>query len=478
VPIFRRLWSFGVVCVVCSPVVWSQEPSTDAVSEEPKNEIELVIVTGSRIPRKGFESLQPTTVLDSVALDLRGNLNIAQSLNEQSGFGLPGNSPVGGQGDFGSVGQNFVNFLGLGAQRTLTLVNGQRFPSAISPNNGAGGLQVDFNAIPSVIVDRIETIAIGGAPIYGTDAIAGTVNVILRDDYEGLEVFSSYGQSTEFSDGEEYELGFIWGADYAGGKGNLMLTGGYSKGNGLKWPDRPATDTLVGFELPADPNSPFALQLYDDLTIAVEAPIGQSLPLFFGDIFFLNLFGNGVPLDIADPQSPLSAFDADGKLIAFIPGGGSGSPIFQNGGDGLKLAPLFPLLTDIERSNANAFLTHELSDSIRFKGEAWFARTESTQVVQQPDYNSYAFGGLPMNGYGNVQLGPIPILIDNPFLSEATRATLLEAMNVVQDFDADGLADPTIDTDGDGVPDAEGFWRGGSLVSLVGDNPNSSQQDT
>lgn len=476
VPIFWRLWSFVLACVVCSPVVWSQEPSNDAVSEDPVKEIELVLVTGSRIPRMGFESLQPTMVLDSAAMDLRGNLNVADSLNEQSGFGLPGSSPVGDQGFSASVGQNFVNFLGLGAQRTLTLVNGQRFPSAISPTNGAGGLQVDFNAIPSVIVDRIETIAIGGAPIYGTDAIAGTVNVILRDDYEGLEVFSSYGQSTEFSDGDEYKLGFIWGTDYAEGKGNLVLTGEYSKVDGLKWTDRPATDTLVGFELPVDPNSPFTLQLYDDLTIAVESITGY--PLFFGDIFFLNLFGNGVPLDIADPDSPLTAFDTDGNLIPFIPGGGTGSPIFQNGGDGLKLAALFPLLTDLERSNANAFLTHELSDSIRFKGEAWFARTEATQVVQQPDYNSYAFGGLPLTGYGNVQLGPIPILIDNPFLTDTTRATVLETMNVVQDFNDDGLADPTIDTDGDGVPDAVGFWRGGSLIGLVGDNHNSSQQDT
>lgn len=474
--VFWRVWSFGLVCAVCSPVAWSQEPSNDVVTEEPMDEIELVIVTGSRIPREGFESLQPTMVLDSAALELRGNLNVADSLNEQSGFGLPGNSPVGDQGFSASVGQNFINFLGLGAQRTLTLVNGQRFPTAISPSNGAGGLQVDFNAIPSVIVDRIETIAIGGAPIYGTDAIAGTVNVILRDDYEGLEVFSSYGQSTEFSDGEEYELGVTWGTDFAGGKGNLLLTGEYSKVDGLKRTDRPDTDTLVGFDLPVDPNSPFTLQLYDDLTIAVEPATGH--PLFFGDMFFLNLFGNGIPLDIGDSASPLTAFDADANLIPFIPGGGTGSPIFQNGGDGLRLAALLPLTADLERSNANAFLTHEINDSIRFRGEAWFARTDATQVVQQPDYNSSAFGGLPSSGYGNVQGGPIPILIDNPFLTDATRATVLEAMNVVQDFDGDGLADPTIDTDGDGIPDAVGFWRGGPLFGLVGDNANSSQQDT
>jgi outer membrane receptor protein involved in Fe transport len=466
----------GLICTISSLYVQGEELSQGAANSEATEVIELIVVTGSRIPREGFESLQPTTVLDADALRLRGNLNIADSLNEQPGFGLPGNSPVAGQGDFGSVGQNFVNFLGLGAQRTLTLVNGHRFPPGIAPNNGAGGLQVDFNAIPTAIVDRIETVSIGGAPIYGTDAIAGTVNVILKDDYEGLEIFSAYGQSPEFGDAEEYQVGATWGTNFADGRGNLVLSAEYNRTDGLKQTDRQTTSTLYGFEQPVDPNSPYTLQLYEDLIIAVEPAYGH--PLFFGDMFFLNLFGNGIPLDISDPASPLSAFDANGNLIPFIPGGGTGSPIFQSGGDGLNLASLFALNSELERYHANAFFTFDVNDLIRLKAEAWFARTDAVQVVQQPDYNSSAFGGLPSSGYGDVQGGPIPILINNPFLPNSTRNTLLAAMNVVQDFDGDGFADPTIDTDGNGLPDAVGFWRSGPLYPLVGDNPNSSRRDT
>src|SRR3546814_17969345 len=89
-------------------------------------------------------------------------------------FGVPGSSRVGGQaGAFGS-GQNFVNFFGLGDQRTLTVVNGRRFvssnTSSIFGPTGSGS-KVDFNVIPTIIVDRVETIAVGGAPIYGSDAI-------------------------------------------------------------------------------------------------------------------------------------------------------------------------------------------------------------------------------------------------------------------------------------------------------------------
>ena len=139
--------------------------------------IEEIIVTGSRIPRSGFDTLQPAIVIDSQFLEDRGFTDVATALNELPAFGLPGNSTQGTQGSQ-SVGQSFVNLYGLGSQRTLTLVNGRRFVAGNSPSLGTAanaGAQVDLNMIPTVLVERIETISIGGAPIYGADAIAGTV---------------------------------------------------------------------------------------------------------------------------------------------------------------------------------------------------------------------------------------------------------------------------------------------------------------
>src|SRR5205085_2394150 len=86
-----------------------------------------IVVTGSRIHRPNFETLQPAVVIDSQQIESRGFETLGQAINEQPSFGVPGASPVGGQaGSFGS-GQSFVNFLGLGSQRTLTLINGRRF---------------------------------------------------------------------------------------------------------------------------------------------------------------------------------------------------------------------------------------------------------------------------------------------------------------------------------------------------------------
>ena len=466
---FMRIAAAGAVAtVLAAGVTFAQDTADDDEA------VDEIIITGSRIPRSGFETLQPATVLSGENLELRGAINIAKALNEQAGFVAPLRSPMGNQSQE-ATGQNFVDFLGLGQQRTLVLVNGHRFPAGVAPN-GDGGLSVDLNAIPEILIDRVETIAIGGAPIYGSDAIAGTVNIILKQDFEGLNFTASFGQSPEFNDAEEFRLGITWGANYDNGRGNLVLSAQTTSSQGLRYTDRPATATDVGFETPGDPNSPFRLELFQDLTVAVDNV--TAFPLYFGDQFAFGIFGNGIVLDINDPNSPITQFDLDGNLLAFVPGGGTGSVIFQDGGDGLKLSTFTSLYTDSERYNFNLFTNYEITDSVRFKAEAWFARTNATELINQSGYNSPAFGGLPNNGYGNIGNGPIPVLIDNPFLLPATRATILAALDVVHDMNGDGVADPTIDTDGDGIADAVGFWRGGPLTGIVGANPNSSKRDT
>src|SRR4051812_28838284 len=161
------------------------------------NESQNIIVVGSRIPRPNFDTVQPSTVLTSQAIEQRGFVNAADALNELPQFGIPGSSPVGSAqgGAFGS-GQSFVDFLGLGSQRTLVLVNGRRFVSSNSASifgPTAAGEQVDLGLINTKLIDRIETIAIGGAPIYGSGGIARTINVIFKHDYQGVDLDGQNG---------------------------------------------------------------------------------------------------------------------------------------------------------------------------------------------------------------------------------------------------------------------------------------------
>ncbi|NIO41893.1 MAG: TonB-dependent receptor plug domain-containing protein, partial [Burkholderiales bacterium] len=177
--LFRK-FLVGVAVLVGSstfmfvPQALAQEGGSDA-------DVEEIIVTGSRIKRAGVDTFYPAVLVDGAELDDGAFTNLADALNQIPSFGVPDAEPFGGQNAF-SVGQNFVDFLGLGSQRTLTLVNGRRFVSSNTPSlfGESGGLQVDYNAIPVALIERIETIGVGGAPIYGSDAIAGTINIILK----------------------------------------------------------------------------------------------------------------------------------------------------------------------------------------------------------------------------------------------------------------------------------------------------------
>jgi outer membrane receptor protein involved in Fe transport len=249
---------------------------------------EEVVVTGSRIARPNFDSATPSVVIDAAQIENRGFETLGQAINEQPAFGVPGASPVGAAqgGSFGS-GQSFVNFLGLGSQRTLTLVNGRRFVTSNTASifgPSAAGSQVDLSAINTRLVERVETIAIGGAPIYGSDAIAGTVNVILRRDFEGIEIDGQYGIG-EPGDAANYRVRAIAGFNFAGDRGNVVLSGEYNRGEGLVYNDRPAT-RANRFYGPCNPGSQFSLCLFNDRRIPAISESG--IPSVGGELFGLN----------------------------------------------------------------------------------------------------------------------------------------------------------------------------------------------
>jgi iron complex outermembrane recepter protein len=160
-------------------------PQTPTHQHTDDDQLPEIVVTGSHIARPDDERLEPTIILTSEFLDLRGYTNVIDALNELPIFGEPANSLIGSQTSEG-VGQSYADLFSLGAHRTLTLVDGLRFVSSASPsiNGPLGGVgeQVDLNVIPTALIDRIEIISIGGAPIYGSDAIAGTINIILKHD--------------------------------------------------------------------------------------------------------------------------------------------------------------------------------------------------------------------------------------------------------------------------------------------------------
>jgi len=162
----------------------------DSAPDDGEAEVEQVIVTGSRISRPQYEGVIPGAQVDAAEIENRAFVNVLDILNDVPLVGN-GTALTTNGGQTSSLGVGFVDLLDLGTQRTLTLVNGRRFVSGNAATlfvaGNATGSQVDVNNIPVSLIERVDVLTVGGAAAYGSDAIAGVVNYVLRDDYEGLE---------------------------------------------------------------------------------------------------------------------------------------------------------------------------------------------------------------------------------------------------------------------------------------------------
>jgi outer membrane receptor protein involved in Fe transport len=389
-------WLLSVTPLLFSNV--SAQTSDDAEFED----VEEIIVTGSRIPRSGFDTLQPAIVIDSEFLEDRGFTDVATALNELPAFGMPGNSTQGTQGSQ-SVGQSFVNLYGLGSQRTLTLVNGRRFVAGNSPSLAIGanaGAQVDLNMIPTALVDRIETISIGGAPIYGADAIAGTVNVIMKSDFEGLEFRSSYGQSAE-GEMEETVFSLAWGANSADGRGNVTLGVEHSDREGMIESDMPHLQTGWQFREQGDPN--FDLSLISPGYANIVSNNGILTP---GNLMLPN-FGVG-----QWPDGSYTQFAPDGGVQGYNVGEPTANAVWSVGGEGLFLPDVTPLYTPLKRTLATAFASYEIAPEVEIFAEVWAGQSEATELVNQPAYQS---------GFFATYEAELNFQIDHPYLTQEAR---------------------------------------------------------
>lgn len=164
--------------------------------------VEEVIVTGSRIARKDLTGPSPVSVIDSESLATSGQLSIGQILREMpSVAGGAQTTQINNGGD----GSMRISLRGLGAARTLVLVNGRRMIGT-----GTGGT-VDMNSFPTAMIERVEVLRDGASAVYGSDAVAGVVNVITRKDFDGLELGASYGGSDR-GDGERKQVYALLGS--------------------------------------------------------------------------------------------------------------------------------------------------------------------------------------------------------------------------------------------------------------------------
>jgi len=185
-----------------------------------------VVVTGSRIVRRDYQSDSPIVTLSSDALSNTSEVGVEQSLNKMPQF-VPGQNQFSDAGSITvtprtSPGIATANLRGLGANRTLVLLDGRR----TQPANAS--MVIDLNTIPSAAIDNVEIITGGAGSTYGADAVSGVVNFKLKRNFQGINTDVQFGM-TERGDGEQTQVSALLGSNFADGKGNAMVGLGYTR---------------------------------------------------------------------------------------------------------------------------------------------------------------------------------------------------------------------------------------------------------
>ena len=210
-----------------------------ALAQQQTQDLSRVEITGSRIKRVDAEMPAPVQVITRAQIEQSGATSITEVLKS-----LPSNNA--GAFDENAVasftpGAGGVSLRGLGAQATLVLINGRR----VAPFGFASGGQttfVDVNSIPLDAVERIDVLLDGASALYGSDAMAGVVNVILRRDFNGLQVRGSVGQAMPYGDATSKRAALIWGkGSLAADKYNFFINFEHTEQDPVKASERPMT---------------------------------------------------------------------------------------------------------------------------------------------------------------------------------------------------------------------------------------------
>ena len=219
----------AITAALITPLSYAAE--NDDV-EGANQEVERIVVTGSRLARAGADTTAPVTVVTAEELSLSGSMNLNEMLATLPQF--QGISASTDAYNPENAGLNTVDLRDLGAVRTLVLINGHR-PTQTA--NSSGLLVTDVSNIPASLVDRIEILTGGASAVYGSDAVAGVVNIILKKEFEGVEV-DLYGSTTEKGDGEQTGATITSGFNFDDSKGNVAISLDYLKENELRYADR------------------------------------------------------------------------------------------------------------------------------------------------------------------------------------------------------------------------------------------------
>lgn len=357
---------------------------------------ETIIVTGSRLARSTFDTPNPVTVLGAEDFARLQITNVGEGVAELPSFRPSNNPSTNGFGSF-NVGAQIVNLRGLGVTRNLVLVDGRRF----APTTREGS--VDLNFVPSILVSRVEVVTGGASAAYGSDALAGAVNVILDSELDGLKGQIDYGFAEE-GDGQNLHAGLAYGSSFAGGAGHFVVGGEYSDQKKVEncftrdWCEVGAVVTNPGFAA----NNGLPQYVRSD----------DNAGWYFNPGGVVSRINNAATGPGSFPVGNAIANSQGTGAITFAPNGAvlpsrAGSPasgLSQVGGDVYPTYSEVDLIAPVERYAVFAHADYDFSDTLSGFLEGSYGHVD---------------GGTFQAAYFTTS---IPIYYDNPFVPAGVRA--------------------------------------------------------
>ncbi|WP_334656593.1 TonB-dependent receptor domain-containing protein [Sphingomonas panaciterrae] len=356
---------------------WAQNAATNILVDdlEPTGG-EDVVVTGSRIDVGGFDAPTPTTVVGAAELRLGNRPSIGQVLNDLPQF-RASTTPQSTVANTNS-GTTTADLRGLGANRTLTLLNGRRSIGT-----------ADLNVVPLPLVERVEVVTGGASAAYGSGAVAGVVNILLDRDAKGLTLDVQAGISSR-GDAARYGADASWGTDFADGRGHFVIGGSFVKERGAMNRDsRPNVGSTAVYANPT-----------------YTPTNGQSAFFLARDVNFSNASAGGL---IVNGALAGQTFNSDGTLRPFVYGSPRGSAVMV-GGEGISSTDEYPLSSPYERYNGYGRLSFDVTDNATLWIDGLYNNISS----------EYLF-------YSEVARGNLTFSRDNAFLRPEIRDRLVAA---------------------------------------------------
>jgi len=273
---------------------------------EVEGPIEEVIVTGSRIRKDVYSSSAPMDIIVTDKASMQGIAELGNLLQTSTvAAGAPQVTAATSTAfvQNGGIGAQTISLRGLGENRTLTLINGRR----AGPAGTRGGVSsFDLNVIPLIAIDRIEILKDGASSIYGSDAVAGVVNIFTKKETGGT--FDAYVMQPSSSGGEETRLSATWGME--GSRGNFRLTGDYYKEDELARGDRDYFACAQQYIFDSSGNR------RDVIDPRTNSPACRDT--LWGHVWLYDYQGPGG--NVPTPSRTLAQYDYDGNLGQYIPG--------------------------------------------------------------------------------------------------------------------------------------------------------------